>query len=145
MARVLVIEPDTTPREAIRAVLAEQGGHTVQAVAGGQQAVEQLVTGLRPQVVLVSGTLGGFYSASCLLELAYRRMLRGHSWVVLSATTRTMLDRRLGRWCRLLGVPIVQLPCDNDALLDMVDLAARGLHIAHTDEHVADEHVAELY
>lgn len=144
MARVLVIEPDTSLREAIRAVLAEQGGHAVQAVAGGQQAAEQLVTRLQPQVVLVNGILDGFYSATCLLELAYRRMLRGHSWVVLSATTRTMLDRRLGRWCRLLAVPIVQLPCDNAALLDVVDLAARSLHTAYTFEHVADAHVAEL-
>lgn len=142
MAHVFLIEPDTSLRDTIRAVLAEEGGHTVRAVAGGQEAVDRLATSLVPQVVLVEGRLDGFYSASCLLELAYRRMLRGQVWAVLSAATPSTLERRLGRWCRLLPAPIVWLPFDSHTLLDVVASAEQRLSPPCACERVA-ERVAE--
>jgi CheY-like chemotaxis protein len=125
VAHVLVAHSDEGVRDVIAAALRDVGGHRVLATSDGVIAIAALWLSERPMVAFMDERLLPFSAMDVLRVAANDRsggQLARHHYVLLSTWPQRVAALRQKLLARL-DAPVLALPFDLTALLDMVDKA----------------------
>jgi CheY-like chemotaxis protein len=130
MAHVLVVDDDADIRLAMRTLLEEVGGHTVQEAPNGEEALEVLRASPRPLVVLLDLLMPGMDGIAVLQAVAADETLATRHRYMLVTVSRRALNKEFPEDLAFM-VPVIPKPFDMDDLLQMVENAVSTLQ----DEH----------
>lgn len=125
---VLVIDDDDAIRETLRMILHDEGGYVVLEAAEASRGLDQLRRAPQGVVVLFDYRMSRVNGAD-LLALADQEqaLAERHSFVCMTAVSRTHLPATLVTLLARYDVPLVTKPFDLDNLLEVIRLAEQRL------------------
>ena len=127
MLQALVVDDDQEIRDALRAVLVDEG-YAVAVAHSGAEALAMLRQMPAPVVVLFDYLMPAGDGLHLLASVAEDATLqRGHAYVCLAARPRQMLPAPFIALMDRLDVPFVAKPFDLQTVLTIVDASARRL------------------
>ncbi len=130
MSHVLVVDDDVQIRAMLRCVL-ELEGHAVREASDGLMALDAMRTSADPLVVLLDLQMPRLTGEGVLAAMACDRELAERHACILMTANAAWLSAASARLLSALGVPLLPKPFDLDALLRMVDEAAKPVLRAH--------------
>jgi CheY-like chemotaxis protein len=126
MAHVLVVDDDEDIRLAMRTLLEEVGGHSVEDAPNGETALEILRSSPHNLVVLLDLLMPGMDGLAVLKAVAADETLSTRHRYMLVTVSRRAISADFPDSLALM-VPVIPKPFDMDDLLQEVDNAERSL------------------